>query len=42
LHPEFKSKPLDPHPLFREPIEASYNNRVERLKDHSVSEHALQ
>ena len=30
FHPEFKSKPLEPHPLFREFIAASYRNRVER------------
>jgi CTP synthase len=28
FHPEFKSKPLEPHPLFRAFIEASYGNRV--------------
>ena len=28
FHPEFKSKPLAPHPLFRKFIEASYNNRL--------------
>jgi len=27
FHPEFKSKPLEPHPLFREFIIASYKNR---------------
>jgi len=27
FHPEFKSKPLEPHPLFRDFIEASYANR---------------
>src|SRR5579863_5039963 len=30
FHPEFKSKPLEPHPLFFEFIEASYKNRVGR------------
>jgi CTP synthase len=30
FHPEFKSKPLEPHPLFREFIIASYKNRQER------------
>ncbi len=29
FHPEFKSKPLEPHPLFRAFIEASYGNRVD-------------
>jgi CTP synthase len=28
FHPEFKSKPLEPHPLFREFVAASYKNRV--------------
>jgi CTP synthase len=31
FHPEFKSKPLEPHPLFREFIDASYKNRQGRL-----------
>ena len=30
FHPEFKSKPLEPHPLFREFIAASYKSRVGR------------
>jgi CTP synthase len=30
FHPEFKSKPLEPHPLFHAFIEASYKNRVGR------------
>ncbi len=28
FHPEFKSKPLEPHPLFREFVHASYQYRV--------------
>jgi len=28
FHPEFKSKPLEPHPLFRDFIDASYKNRI--------------
>jgi len=28
FHPEFKSKPLEPHPLFARFIEASYANRL--------------
>ena len=28
FHPEFKSKPLEPHPLFRDFIGASYRNRT--------------
>jgi CTP synthase len=27
FHPEYKSRPLDPHPLFREFVAASYENR---------------
>ncbi|HUN86437.1 MAG TPA: CTP synthase, partial [Terracidiphilus sp.] len=30
FHPEFKSKPLEPHPLFREFVAASYRNRLAR------------
>jgi CTP synthase len=29
FHPEFKSKPLEPHPLFRAFIECSYENRLQ-------------
>lgn len=32
FHPEFKSKPFDPHPLFRDFIKASLKNRQERQK----------
>jgi CTP synthase len=35
FHPEFKSKPLEPHPLFREFITASYKNRKMRLASES-------
>ncbi|HZY62901.1 MAG TPA: CTP synthase [Edaphobacter sp.] len=28
FHPEFKSKPLEPHPLFRDFVAASYRNRT--------------
>jgi CTP synthase len=28
FHPEFKSKPLEPHPLFRDFVAASYRNRL--------------
>jgi CTP synthase len=31
FHPEFKSKPLEPHPLFRAFIGASVKNRAKRL-----------
>ncbi len=32
FHPEFKSKPLEPHPLFREFVAASYKNRQGRAR----------
>ncbi len=38
FHPEFKSKPLEPHPLFREFITASYKSRSSRLVSESKSE----
>ncbi len=28
FHPEFKSKPLEPHPLFRDFVKASYQHRM--------------
>ena len=31
FHPEFKSKPLEPHPIFRDFIGASYKNRTKSL-----------
>ena len=31
FHPEFKSRPLEPHPLFRAFIGAAYNYRKQRL-----------
>ena len=31
FHPEFKSKPMEPHPLFRSFISASYEHRHKRL-----------
>jgi CTP synthase len=37
FHPEFKSKPLEPHPIFREFITASYKNRQTRLAAESVA-----
>jgi CTP synthase len=33
FHPEFKSKPLEPHPIFRDFIAASYRNRVAHTGD---------
>jgi CTP synthase len=33
FHPEFKSKPLKPHPLFAGFIEASYRHRLARISE---------
>ncbi|QNI36782.1 CTP synthase [Edaphobacter albus] len=33
FHPEFKSKPLEPHPLFRDFVAASYRNRERRVTE---------
>jgi len=33
FHPEFKSKPLEPHPLFLSFIHASYEHRAKRLAE---------
>jgi CTP synthase len=41
FHPEFKSKPLEPHPLFREFIAASYQNRQARLASEASEAPAL-
>jgi CTP synthase len=41
FHPEFKSKPLEPHPLFREFIAASYRNRLQRTGSESSETRAL-
>jgi CTP synthase len=38
FHPEFKSKPLQPHPLFREFVGASYRNRLARKHAHEQLE----
>jgi CTP synthase len=32
FHPEFKSKPLEPHPLFKSFIAAAYEHRQKRLE----------
>ena len=42
FHPEFKSKPLEPHPLFREFIIASYKNRASRSIEKVHSEATAQ
>jgi CTP synthase len=42
FHPEFKSKPLQAHPLFREFVGASYRNRLAGKHAHEQSESAEQ
>ncbi|MGD9168209.1 MAG: hypothetical protein PVH33_15955, partial [Syntrophobacterales bacterium] len=32
FHPEFKSQPMDPHPLFRDFIKSSLENALQRAK----------
>jgi CTP synthase len=41
FHPEFKSKPLEPHPLFVSFIKASYANRAKRVKNVVADERFL-
>src|ERR1700745_1736137 len=36
FHPEFKSKPLEPHPLFKAFINASYQNRSSRRQRRDI------
>ncbi|MFC2169208.1 CTP synthase [Acidobacteriota bacterium] len=36
FHPEFKSKPLSPHPIFKAFIGASYANRLKKNKDNKT------
>ncbi|HEV2646764.1 MAG TPA: CTP synthase [Acidobacteriaceae bacterium] len=38
FHPEFKSKPLEPHPLFRDFVGASYKSRSQREASVSATE----
>ncbi len=38
FHPEFKSKPLEPHPLFTAFIKASYQNRLRRKEQKAANE----
>jgi len=42
FHPEFKSKPLEPHPLFREFITASYRHRLQRSQIESITGQVVQ
>jgi CTP synthase len=41
FHPEFKSKPLEPHPLFRSFVGASYENRKRRLQSKEQEEESI-
>jgi CTP synthase len=36
FHPEFKSKPLEPHPLFAAFVKASYENRLRSKREEPV------
>ncbi len=38
FHPEFKSKPLEPHPLFSSFIKASYENRLKRNESRTTED----
>jgi CTP synthase len=38
FHPEFKSKPLEPHPLFSSFIKASYENRLKRRESKTAED----
>ena len=42
FHPEFKSKPLEPHPLFSAFIKASYKNRINAPAETTVSSEIAQ
>ena len=42
FHPEFKSKPLEPHPLFVSFINASYQHRKKRLAEQAEQKAAEQ
>jgi len=39
FHPEYKSRPLAPHPLFREFVAAAYRNKLSRRGPLGVQEH---
>ena len=41
FHPEFKSRPLDPHPLFRDFVAASYEQRLRRQGERSAKREAM-
>ncbi len=39
FHPEFKSKPLEPHPIFRDFIAASYQNHLRQTTQAETESH---
>jgi CTP synthase len=41
FHPEFKSKPLEPHPLFLSFVQAAYQHRTRRLAQATPTEQNL-
>ena len=42
FHPEFKSKPIHPHPLFKAFIAASHQNQIKRSRGAAVAERSAQ
>jgi len=38
FHPEFKSKPLEPHPLFSSFVKASYENRLKQRESKNTED----
>ena len=38
FHPEFKSRPLEPHPLFTAFVSASYDHRLTRLSEEQIQQ----
>jgi CTP synthase len=38
FHPEFKSKPTKPHPLFASFVEASYRHKTMAAQQHATTE----
>jgi CTP synthase len=41
FHPEFKSKPLEPHPLFRSFVSAAYENRLRVKSERRLTQDSL-
>jgi CTP synthase len=38
FHPEFKSKPLEPHPLFKAFVGAAYEHGLKRRSEKAAAE----